>query len=172
MTGKLRRRTAASCMVLSCLIALAFAASLFWFVGILTYTSPQSGVCVDHGSFGFCYVDAYPRRPAWTSVSPVDGTSRATDLRAVVRSARGRDPMRFLPKCHAWEPRSRSLYIPLWMPFLLTATLWLCLRRKRHERGHCERCGYDLTGNTSGVCPECGSTVASNDDRSHQHLAE
>ena len=24
--------------------------------------------------------------------------------------------------------------------------------------GHC-RCGYDLTGNTSGVCPECGVEV-------------
>lgn len=22
--------------------------------------------------------------------------------------------------------------------------------------GHCPHCGYDLTGNTSGVCPECG----------------
>lgn len=21
---------------------------------------------------------------------------------------------------------------------------------------HCQQCGYDLTGNTSGVCPECG----------------
>jgi hypothetical protein len=27
---------------------------------------------------------------------------------------------------------------------------------KRHSRGHCWRCGYDLTGNVSGVCPECG----------------
>jgi len=26
--------------------------------------------------------------------------------------------------------------------------------------GTCTRCGYDLTGNTSGVCPECGKTVA------------
>jgi len=24
------------------------------------------------------------------------------------------------------------------------------------RRGRCERCGYDLTGNVSGVCPECG----------------
>jgi len=22
--------------------------------------------------------------------------------------------------------------------------------------GHCRKCDYDLTGNTSGVCPECG----------------
>lgn len=25
--------------------------------------------------------------------------------------------------------------------------------------GHCPRCGYNLTGNLSGVCPECGTPV-------------
>lgn len=27
---------------------------------------------------------------------------------------------------------------------------------KRALQGFCKRCGYDLTGNVSGVCPECG----------------
>ena len=27
---------------------------------------------------------------------------------------------------------------------------------RRQQPGHCVRCAYDLTGNTSGVCPECG----------------
>jgi uncharacterized paraquat-inducible protein A len=27
----------------------------------------------------------------------------------------------------------------------------------RQDRGLCAACGYDLTGNTSGVCPECGT---------------
>lgn len=27
------------------------------------------------------------------------------------------------------------------------------------ERGACLQCGYDLTGNQSGYCPECGGTV-------------
>jgi hypothetical protein len=31
----------------------------------------------------------------------------------------------------------------------------------RHPPGHCQHCGYSLTGNTSGVCPECGTAVAS-----------
>ena len=30
-------------------------------------------------------------------------------------------------------------------------------RAKRIERGHCAYCDYDLTGNTSGRCPECGT---------------
>ncbi len=25
--------------------------------------------------------------------------------------------------------------------------------------GSCQKCGYDLTGNVSGVCPECGTGV-------------
>ena len=28
--------------------------------------------------------------------------------------------------------------------------------RKRRQAGHCHSCSYDLTGNMSGVCPECG----------------
>ena len=32
---------------------------------------------------------------------------------------------------------------------------------ERRSRGLCGRCGYDLTGNVSGVCPECGTAVSS-----------
>lgn len=57
---------------------------------------------------------------------------------------------------------SYSLDIPLWMPsvtFLALAILLLVLdRRSRPVPGKCS-CGYDLSGNVSGVCPECGSTT-------------
>ena len=34
------------------------------------------------------------------------------------------------------------------------------LRRRWHRaKGACLRCGYDLTGNVSGVCPECGADI-------------
>ena len=29
--------------------------------------------------------------------------------------------------------------------------------RPSHESGKCHVCGYDLTGNVSGICPECGT---------------
>ena len=29
----------------------------------------------------------------------------------------------------------------------------------RYPRGHCQECGYDLTGNVSGRCPECGQDI-------------
>ncbi|MDB5354049.1 MAG: hypothetical protein JWN24_502 [Phycisphaerales bacterium] len=31
--------------------------------------------------------------------------------------------------------------------------------RRRLAEGQCLLCGYDLTGNVSGVCPECGRSV-------------
>ena len=34
------------------------------------------------------------------------------------------------------------------------------VRRRRRRLGLCAHCGYDLHGNTSRVCPECGGAVA------------
>lgn len=52
--------------------------------------------------------------------------------------------------------------IPLWLILTVVALLGVPFmvlgKRSRHDAGHpkCRRCGYDLTGNASGVCPECG----------------
>lgn len=58
-------------------------------------------------------------------------------------------------------PPVTFLHIPLWIPLVLlgvsTALLWW--RDRRPPRGHCRTCGYNLTGNTSGVCPECGEAT-------------
>ncbi len=52
--------------------------------------------------------------------------------------------------------------LPLWMPLALllvsTASVWW-LDRRRIPPGHCQHCGYDLTGNVSGRCPECGTLI-------------
>ncbi len=32
-------------------------------------------------------------------------------------------------------------------------------RSRRRRKGLCVKCGYDLTGNVTGVCPECGLKV-------------
>ncbi len=46
----------------------------------------------------------------------------------------------------------------LW--YYALAVLWIWLRDQRQPiPGHCANCGYDLTGNVSGRCPECGNTV-------------
>lgn len=56
------------------------------------------------------------------------------------------------------------LRFPFWLPsglllavlFLLAGVPWL-RRRYRRRRGLCLRCAYDLTGNETGICPECGT---------------
>jgi hypothetical protein len=49
--------------------------------------------------------------------------------------------------------------VPLWLPLLVTAipAVRMVSGRRRVPSGHCQNCGYDLTGNVSGRCPECGS---------------
>jgi hypothetical protein len=55
-----------------------------------------------------------------------------------------------------------AIFIPLlmvigaWMLFL--GGLTVCFA-SRHRPGHCHCCDYNLTGNVSGVCPECGTAV-------------
>jgi len=39
------------------------------------------------------------------------------------------------------------------------ATYPIRRRRKRRKLGLCLKCGYDLTGNTSGKCPECNTAT-------------
>jgi hypothetical protein len=57
-----------------------------------------------------------------------------------------------------------SAPFPLEGPALLFAVMpafWLALRMTRRpaDRTSCGNCGYNLTGNTSGVCPECGEAI-------------
>ena len=33
------------------------------------------------------------------------------------------------------------------------------ITEQRLREGLCLKCGYDLTGNESGVCPECGTAI-------------
>jgi hypothetical protein len=79
----------------------------------------------------------------------------------------------FMPDMHAahevqWRSytwRSGAIWhsrYPLWFswPILFYVTLLLWLLDRRPQPGRCSSCGYDLTGNTSGVCPECGTPVS------------
>ncbi len=55
---------------------------------------------------------------------------------------------------------------PTWLPAAVVwgalALVWLLITirsRLTIRPGHCYGCGYDLTGNVSGTCPECGKPI-------------
>lgn len=53
----------------------------------------------------------------------------------------------------------------IWLlPLVYIPTMYLWDRdltaRRRTRLGQCLKCGYDLSGNVSGVCPECGEPIA------------
>jgi hypothetical protein len=57
--------------------------------------------------------------------------------------------------------RTAGLTCPIWM---IVVSLTLLARLLSHlarriPPGHCEHCGYNLTGNVSGRCPECGTAI-------------
>ena len=56
-----------------------------------------------------------------------------------------------------------SVFAPIWFVFAVFALYptIVVIRRLRMVRreGCCRQCGYDLTGNQSGVCPECGKAI-------------
>ena len=66
-----------------------------------------------------------------------------------------------------WWPRvisntsERGILLPIWMIIvpLLFSSVILWYRNRMPPSGHCRSCDYDLTGNVSGKCSECGKPI-------------
>ena len=67
-------------------------------------------------------------------------------------------------QARCWEWKMRFTFVPLLIALLPIAiaipTAWLWLRDSRYPPGHCQKCGYDLTGNVTGVCSECEEPIS------------
>ncbi len=118
---------------LSLLIAVAFVLSAWWFVvyhvGNVAGFIMAGSVTVEIGAF------VVPSVVGWHSEG--------------------------LRSWNLWTARSRFVEFPIYAAFLAVAIPTLLAWRfgpKPVKPGHC-RCGYDLHGNESGVCPECGIEV-------------
>jgi len=59
-----------------------------------------------------------------------------------------------------WDDVIRWITVPSWavpIAFVTGVFVRLATRQQHHPAGQCRRCGYCLTGNVSGICPECGT---------------
>jgi hypothetical protein len=54
-----------------------------------------------------------------------------------------------------------ALFTLVAVRFIIQSLAWVPRQQRwdRSARGLCSHCGYDLTGNASGICPECGTAV-------------
>ena len=71
---------------------------------------------------------------------------------------------RYYPSDPSTGIAADSLILPLWslvLVFLILPLVWIvAAMRSRRNTNTCNTCAYDLTGNTSGTCPECGTAVS------------
>lgn len=103
------------------------------------------------------------------------GSDRPIPQIAVERGLSGASDLRLLSPRFSWlgvehavdsSIKSESIRIPTWMIVLafLLLPLWRegrrFAKRRRSHMNRCEKCGYNLTGNTSGTCPECGTAIS------------
>ena len=102
-------------------------------------------VILDYGSV---YLFLLPLEPTGVRVGPTIGTyiPWTTKTRMALPTGSGPDTMTTVYTYPTWWFLLAAL-IP-------TALAWRRLRRPLP--GHCRKCGYDLTGNVTGVCSECG----------------
>ena len=114
-----------------------------------TYSFPSWEVWLAHGCVTYTRYTVYdvtgPERWGLESVG-VPGLSLS--LPSVHRHAK---------MGHIWT----TYTVPIWPLIALVAILsGLLWRRDRPPPiGYCPKCGYNLTGNVSGRCPECGALV-------------
>ncbi len=122
------------------LVAFLFAGSLLLEIG---YGASRSDLVITQGAIWYL---EYP-----TNAIGKTGffATRAGDIRVQLRPMAGKGPKGYV------------CVIPLW---LIVAILLIPWRRKAtreslERAGRCVQCEYDLTGNRSGTCPECGTTI-------------
>ena len=116
------------------------------------------------GSWGWCAGDISRRSELKFMVVTKPSNSHA--VREGSHGFAGFGWSRFVIPFQGGHWLTRSIYMPTWAPVVVFGTYPVLafirgpLRRwRRRRKGWCVHCGYNLTGNVSGVCPECGERI-------------
>ena len=118
------------------------------------------------------------------------GPERKLSAFADSRQASGMEPYqkvfgfgvyRYVNGDNNWDPSiitTIGAIVPSWFLvalFLMLPVLWRARQYRLAalvKRGACTKCGYNLTGNTSGVCPECGSPIEGKAENKRRRRAD
>jgi hypothetical protein len=107
-----------------------------------------------------------PGNPALPWRQTYRGRDRGYDWDRLGRSAWNRAGFGFAVGYTAGNNRIRQVTVPHWFVTLAAALFSapelrsVLRRRRRAKAGLCPSCGYDLTGNVSGLCPDRGRAAA------------
>lgn len=144
------QRTAKWCALLGCCVLL-----LMWWLTSGTYLSYTHRAFGAIGCDGVLYVWLGDRRAAGGEGFVV-GSSANVLIQKWPRITR--DTLGCVIAC-----------IQVWwlLPSMAIVAGLLWWRDRSFPSGHCEKCGYDLTGNVSGVCSECGTEIESGAHSGH-----
>jgi hypothetical protein len=106
---------------------------------------------------------------AWTPNAPARGTERIPiPLFQVVEAKLGGGWGFELPTYDRVDVNGQAVFrtvrVPLWCAFAVAVTSAIAavlIGKRKAGRGEiiCAQCSYDLQGNISGICPECGTSI-------------
>jgi hypothetical protein len=70
----------------------------------------------------------------------------------------------WLPRLYRWSGGLSGFCMPLWIPVIVCGLVAWVIRKMLYPHwvaaGVCRQCQYNLTGNVSGRCPECGTPIS------------
>jgi hypothetical protein len=107
--------------------------------------------------------------PEWAVFDARTSAMSADDLEVIIGGREDYALNRFGFALGRFDSRNHVTHtvaaVPDWFLLLLFSALplgraWRYLARRRRAAGQCAACGYDLTGNVTGVCPECGTPAS------------
>jgi hypothetical protein len=151
--------------LLLCLLSIGLSVTAFRRTDAIKYSDGETSWVIANaraGLLAWSYGDGMSKDwPGWYGWRGEPGDT----VMGTVHPPAGRFGFAF--QCYHWKADSASVHgwilAPHWslaMPGTILVA-WR-LRRARSSRspsGQCAACGYDLTGNVSGVCPECGAVA-------------